>query len=532
MSRQDGSMEESESNQSISDRRLSPASSSLDEVQTAMSNLFGETHLHTTSSLDHPSFATTDLTAVRTLSGIPTHSRRKHTTAFEINLLTLLQTYDWLGALARVQTHPWEASLVGAEGRMALHLACDLDAPSLLVKAILQAYPKAATMVGTSHMTPLHITCSSVHASLDVVLVLLQTDALESLPWASTGPRSLEGLYNITKDRSKLIWNSTFLTATAMKDIDGDTPLHAACRCGAPLDVLEVLVSANPTVVHERDKEGLTPILRLWVRYFVCLGEDTIQAIVNLQGSIFETVFYGTELFGAWKKTLLLLHAAFYSTEHNTNSDSTKDNSATTQNPTFRAVHVAAALDCPRLILKLTTLLYPNQLDEVDHMGYNPLMIAAMAPVYKVHNLGGDGYAIEDPIYGDYNTTEPCEVTVSDTDAGPSVIDIILSASPSNAPQISHSPSQRLPLILAILSGKRLHEGLKALLMAYPDALMFTDPVTGLYPFMLAASVGTCAETKLHDDLQPVPKADLSTIFELLRCNPEAIRWGYHVEKI
>ena len=59
--------------------------------------------------------------------------------------------------------------------------------------------------------------------------------------------------------------------------LHGDTPLHAACRCGAPIEVLDVLLQANPQAVLERDYEGLTPLLRLWVRYFEgCLAGGAV----------------------------------------------------------------------------------------------------------------------------------------------------------------------------------------------------------------------------------------------------------------
>ena len=126
-----------------------------------------------------------------------------------------------------------EARAVGVQGRKPLHVACDHDAPAVVVHALLKAHPEGSTMVGTSNMNPLHITCSSQHASVHVVRVLLE------------GGHTLQ---------------------TSMRDVDGDTPLHAACRCGAPIEVLDVLLRANPAAVNERDYEGLTPLLRLWVR--------------------------------------------------------------------------------------------------------------------------------------------------------------------------------------------------------------------------------------------------------------------------
>lgn len=542
----------------------SESATAIDEVQTAMGNLFPGNETPVNSSLSSSLGVTTDDSKINKRKQ-PRHSISYSypttVSAFEPNLIALLQSYDWLGALSRLQTHPFEAALVGAEGRVPLHIACDLDAPALVVKAIMQAYPNAVTLVGTSSMTPLHITCSSAHASVEVVQVLL-TSELQQYNHSSWGYAHVEKKQD-SSPTTKGIGSSTYanryatnniacseknLLATSMKDIDGDTPLHAACRCGAPYTVLEILLSANPWVVYERDREGFTPLLRLWVRYYVSLGEDTIKAISELQGQIFQTVFYGTELWGAWEKTLLLLRVAYFTILHEqdrsfTSSSSSREQLGTTltaeQNLVFRPVHAAATFDCPRLVLKLATLLYPHQLHETDRLGYTPLMIAAFAPVFKVHNLGGDGYDMDDdddPIYDTDPNEGSDEGRSNDTDTEPSVIDILLSASSPEAAAIPHVHTQRLPLIMAILSGKRWYEGLKSLFNAYPDANIIADPVTGLYPFMLAATIGASQEiiderfhpnyfSFLHES-QKRNKADVSTIFELLRRNPQAIRWG------
>jgi len=260
-------------------------------------------------------------------------------------LVAFVETYDWQNAIQRLATHPQEAKTRGPRGRTALHIACDHDAPSFLVRRILSAFPDAARLVGTSDMTPLHITCSSQHASMDVVQVLLEG--------SPTG------------------------TETSMRDVDGDTPLHAACRCGAPIQVLCVLLEKEPSVVLVRDYEGLSPLLRLWVRYFVILGDDVIDAVrepADIKG----------DLSIAWEKTNLLLQVA-----HHGSIDLTPDKY-------FRVLHSAAAVDCPRSVLKIAIALHPEQLTEVDEEGRTPLFIACQSPIYKVHDLSANGYNYDD----------------------------------------------------------------------------------------------------------------------------------------
>ena len=360
-----------------------------------------------------------------------------------------------------------EARAEGVQDRKPLHVACDHDAPAVVVAALLKVYPEASTMVGTSNMNPLHITCSSQHASVHVIRVLLE--------------------------------GGIFLQ-TQMLDVDGDTPLHAACRCGAPIEVLDVLLQANSDAVRQRDYEGLTPLLRLWVRYFVILGDDVIQGVKgsgDLMGELGE----------AWKKTEVLLQNAA-----NSNDEFSYEKLLGKSEQAFLAVHDAAAVDCPRVVVKIATSIYPQQLDEKNENGLTPLLIAAQAPTFKVRDLSDEGYLLEDRIHGD--TTDDDEGNQEDNDVASgqaSVIDILLNASSFAA--CIPDPGGRLPLHLALESGKRWNQGIKGIISCYPDALSIPDCKTGLTPFQLAAS---CA------------KPDLTTLFETMRANPSLVHYQQH----
>lgn len=423
-------------------------------------------------------------------------------------LLALVQSYAWADTMARIQSHPDECKAVGVQGRTPLHVACDHDAPAMVVEALLKAYPEASLMVGTSNMNPLHITCSSQHANIQVVNTLLE---------------------------------SGHASQTSMRDVDGDTPLHAACRCGAPIHVIRVLLEANPNVVDERDYEGLTPLLRLWVRYFVILGDDVIEGVrgeADLQQN--------AELGEAWRKTELLLRCAHLGSLGR--ADPTRG-CKLPANYTFRAVHAAAAVDCPRPVVKIATILHPEQVTQWDEMGMTPLAIAARAPIFKVHDLSDDGYELEDQIHGDNSSqydededermdddgdgdddannddgdstmngrlgteasnTNNMPMQSERTSSGnqhPSVIQILVKANP-RAATIPSRPDNRLPLHHAVASGKQWKQGIQTILDVYPDASSRMDTTTGLFPFLQAATID-----------QP----DCSTILELLRADPSVV---------
>lgn len=371
-------------------------------------------------------------------------------------LIDLVQSYDWAGALARIAAFPSEVHGQGAEGRTPLHLACENDAPAVVVQALLKAHPSASIEVGTSNMTPLHIACSSSNASVHVVRMLLELGDPQQ---------------------------------ARLRDVDGDTPLHAACRCGASLPVLEVLLRNNPAAVHERDFEGLTPLLRLWVRYFVVLGNDAVESVRgpgDVTGAIGQ----------AWKKTELLLKCAH-------------KGSLLQEEMGFRAVHAAAAVDCPRPVVKMAVHVYPHQLSEKDENGLTPLLIACQARVFKVRDLSDEGYALEDIVHGDEDEVYGMGSFEQSDDAGqqPSVIEILLNANQADATAMACVPDPlgRLPLHIALETGKKWNEGVRDLIEVYPDSLTTPDPTNTLWPALVAAEGD---------------RVDLGTVFEVLRADP------------
>jgi len=394
-------------------------------------------------------------------------------------LLRFVEDHHWVAALQRITTHPRETQQVGIQGRTPLHVACDHDAPAPLVQAILSAWPEGAERVGTSHMNPLHITCSSPHASVDVVRVLLS---------GCPDPLMISGA----------------------KDVDGDTPLHAACRCAAPMDVLVTLLQANPITVTWKDYEGLNPLMRLWVRYFVLVGEQIISNIKHPND-------LNSDLVEAWQKSLLLLQV-MSAMQQRGNSSATADNEQKQQQVApFRTVHSASSVDCPRCVVRIAMVLFPHELLNRDEKNRLPIHIAAAAPVYAVHDLRGEGFTIDDALLDDEDPESRAARSKKKESKykEPSVIDILLGGAPAAASERDNHG--QLPLHVAIMRGKTLDEGVHALVEAHPDALTTPDNQTNLYPFMLAASVGR-------------GRGHCSTIYALLRAAPDLVHMALSKE--
>lgn len=387
-----------------------------------------------------------------TLNDINNNNMVSATDEEDVVLLSLVQQYDWIGTLERIQTHPEECQAIGNLGRTALHVACDHDAPPAVIQALTRAYPQAILQVGTTHMNPLHIVCSSDHASPEVIrLLLVESGAALAKQVAS------------------------------MVDVDGDTPLHSACRCGASVDVIKLLLRVHPDAVHVRDFEGLTPLQRLWVREFVLLGSDVINNVQSLSD------FTG-ELGEAWKKTMLLLYCADMGSLNPTATPPATDGVATNSQPRkiFRPLHAVAAIDCPRRVVRIATIVYKDQLLVRDEQGNTPLLLASKAPVYKFQDIGFDGpdldEKLEEHYYGEDNNNDDDDMDMSvKTDSSvpnqlPSVIDVFMQAEPAAAKMAD--AQGKLPLQHAMETEKTWNQGVRVLTEAEGD--VEKDLVTGL----------------------------------------------------
>jgi ankyrin repeat protein len=408
-----------------------------------------------------------------------------------------IQSYDWSAVLRRIKSHPYECRNVNrTEGRLPLHVACDHDAPAVVIQTLLQVYPEASIRTGTSNMNPLHITCSSPQASVHIVRVLIEMGLSEQF---------------------------------SMRDVDGDTPLHAACRCGASLEVLELLCQAHSAAVHVLDYEGLTPLLRLWVRNFVIWKEEELLNLPAWEG----------DLWDAWHKTELLLRAAhcacspecaktsasaassaypnlqavlarvnsFTSLLQSTEASASSSSSSSVPRR-CRTLHAAAAVDAPRAVLHICLRMYPEQLRERDEQGRTPLLVAAAAPMYPPHNLSDDGYSLqeqEDQVDVPPASSSILAEEITQIPGTTSVLEVLLAADPEGAQQVD--PSGRLPLHIALESGKRWCDGVSALVQAYPESVAIADRSTKLYPYQLAAT-----------------KENVYNTYALLRLNPTLLQ--------
>ena len=100
-----------------------------------------------------------------------------------------------------------------------------------------------------------------------------------------------------------------------------------------------------------------------------------------------------------------------------------------------------------------------------------------------------------------------CMLTISATDVSGCAITVLMKElirlDPSLATLPDPSRGTRLPLNVAIESGRTWYDGVREFFHAAPQVLQLRDGTSGIYPFMLAATVGFQAESDDKEDSKP-----------------------------
>jgi hypothetical protein len=164
----------------------------------------------------------------------------------------------------------------------------------------------------------------------------------------------------------------------------------------------------------------------------------------------------------------------------------------------WRVVHALAYVGCPLEVAKLAVCLYPEQVRERDENRNLPLHIAvkSRSSSSQWDAAEDDAHAVADieSLAGsagnerevDAVTGQVRQSTLSYTPACAPVIKALLESYPHAA--ACADGNGRLPLNLALVSGRTWRSGIADILEACPDALFGTrDSATHLAPFMLAA---------------------------------------------
>lgn len=293
--------------------------------------------------------------------------------------------------------------------------------------------------------------------------------------------------------------------AAGIPDADGWLPLHCACAAdsSASVALFRCLVSACPSSVAMQNKGGVTPLRMLWDR--CALNDEDGRCILSVDAARFHERAVEMERIAAsnaynrsgrvrplgnsasvWAKVLLMARAAYLgSLDESSESNATENDAADPPGENiFRPLHALAGIDCPASMVSFAVKVHsrdPGALGEADDKGNLPLHVAAS----RQHDA----------------LMEHADFEQFDADRGGAIVALAEAAPRLIGVRNRHG---QMPLHLAIKAGASWEEGgVRHLVEQMPEIVEERDRASGLYPFMLAASVGS-----------------VEVSFELLRRNP------------
>ena len=287
-----------------------------------------------------------------------------------------------------------------------------------------------------------------------------------------------------------ILWAAPELAAIPNRD--NELALHWAIRLSTPNPVLNLLLEANPEAAFSRDRENITPLSLMWERHQTSL--------INTWRSDRDQLL--TESDNTWKR-ILCIFRAIHVKEEQEKKQKKKSHQGCKTAVTFQPLHTAVSRPLPPGLLPLMLAVYKDELHRADQNGLLPLMVACQSPIANRY----------------------CDVLTK--------IQQLINAFP-DAAKSKASSTGRYPLHEALSSGILWNDGIESLIQSYPPALDVCDPVSGLFPFALAASEkhGIENETKsiVNDASAAVAKqhhlSTLTTVYSLLREDPSVLRLG------
>ena len=359
--------------------------------------------------------------------------------------------------------------LIGEKTWSPCHAAAGIVCPIDMFKFVLQLHTEDVTSADEYGNTPYHI-CAlrSSETPKEVLYTVINTgpsDAAFIQNQDGNTPLHLAILFGASAGMIQIML-ATGTKAACIKNNAGLTPLALALAYGTPIATLRLILKACPEAVDVRDNNETSTIQFAW---------DLMIAGAKVEESVTESSFQehnqtdqsasnintlalcarSSGLVGdsrLWMgKIDLLLRAAFHGVAENRSIPNKRK---------WRAVHAACnGGTCPFDVLAFSLQILPGETKVFNEAGSLPLHIASSAPPYE--------------------TTVPPEL------APGRPIHLLLNRSPEGAMKVNKKG--RLPLHLALESGKTLDNGVEALVEAFPESVRMRDPVTLLYPFQMAA---------------------------------------------
>ena len=275
---------------------------------------------------------------------------------------------------------------------------------------------------------------------------------------------------------------TAFPDSTLAQDDNGCTPLHYACQCSESTNVLEILIRSNQRALHIQDILGETPLhlacqekisadftwiilhfepRAVFTRNNILDDKSPLDSLMDYFWT--EDALCRPQAWNQWQKLIYMLRAAYHGAIY-----------VSDYWDRLRCLDFHAALaqtSCPSSVLATIARVNLKDCAKVsDEYGNYPLHLALAS-------------------FRNSNT-----------------IDKIISSLLFIYPQAASASNSRgkTALLLALESGKK-NCFVEELIHAAPESLNIRDPISGLFPFMIAA-------TEYN--------SDLDTIYSLLHNAP------------
>ena len=353
-----------------------------------------------------------------------------------------------------------------------LHQLCSIGScPSSLIDLVASQYPDAVSEPDFSRYgdTPLHVACRNSQTSTDKVRVLLQ---------------HLRRICDVQGENPSC-------EAILVRNTFGGTALHSAANHNAVIDVLEMLVNCNPSILKVKTtRDGVHAVSALWSSYIQTIpGYMSVSKILeggDVGGGIVEDGVGGHfERF--WKKVEFLASEYYFLTSCGGGSSDAAAGAADDADgvdPTLRRE------DCV-----LHGLLMCN-------VAINMYRVALRRPNSRKMAATADR---RDGNLALHRLVRDRPFRLKERDA---IVETVRAY--PGAVRVGNGDGDA-PLAVAIRNKVPYTNGVDAIVGADPDStLRCRDAETGLYPFQLAAAVGG--------------KVALETTYRLLRTLPDLLR--------
>uniref|UniRef100_A0A7S1BLW8 Uncharacterized protein n=1 Tax=Corethron hystrix TaxID=216773 RepID=A0A7S1BLW8_9STRA len=288
------------------------------------------------------------------------------------------------------------------------------------------------------------------------------------------------------------------ISAASMEDKRGFTPLHLACMDRSPLEVIRSILNMCPESAIIYDNMGLTPIDYVW--QCNTISATRVRRVIDRLESVDSFLSsYAVEIW--YLAVVITLSAHSLKISKLKKIDCSNDSRDFPQIPVLHAIF-GSGLELPFPLFQLALMIHGHECKKSDEYGNYPLHEAAGNIVISTmtSKLESGSESLPSVVFPDENIQDDDDfdffegLVLDDIEeypslpspSSPSPVELVLKEFPEAAK--FRNNAGMFPLHLALSSGKTWKEGVQALVDAFPQALGYKDPITKLYPFMLAAS--------------------------------------------